>query len=397
MRLLFLTTRLPYPPLGGERVRPFYFLKYFPRDWKITLLSFLEHQKERAVLEEYRQENICVRTVLLPRMESYGKCFMGLLGKKPLQVSYYSSQRMERLIAEEMRGVDYDCAFAHLLRMGHYLYRYKSIAKVLDLSDALTLRYQMSSALRSVQSKTIEGIESRRLAWYEPWIAQQFDASLVASRIDKQFLEEKLGTQRLEVVENGVEEADGIVHSVQGNPKKIVFFGNMRTFHNADAARYFYQEIFPLVRKSVPDAQFVIVGASISGSLKMLVRDPSVRIFADVENIRSYVEDACVSVAPMRVAVGIQNKILQSMAYRVPVVTTTLGLGGIRAKPGEHILVADNPADFAASVVRCVQDSVFRMKIVDAAHLLVREEYVWPKVTAGLVQILVRVVSQKNV
>jgi len=383
--------------MGGERVRPFYFLKYFPRNWEITVLSFIERAEELDVLKRrYHQDNVRVRTVFLSRFESYMKCMLGLMRQDPLQVAYYSSGRMERLIAEELRIGNYDCVFAHLLRMGHYLETHKNVAKVLDLSDALTLRYQMSSVLRAAQSRIIEAIESKRLARYEPWIARQFDLSLIASRVDKQFLEDKLGVQRLAVVENGVEETDLALHSVQGDPRKIVFFGNMRTFHNVDAALYFYREIFPLVCRCVPDAQFYIVGAAIPESLKILARNPAVRVFSDVDAIRPYVEDACVSVAPMRVAVGIQNKIIQSMAYRVPVITTTVGLGGIRARSGEHLLVADAPADFAAGVIRYVQDSSFRMKIIDAGHRLIQEEYVWPKVTAHLVRLLEGVVSQNH-
>ncbi len=397
MKLLFLTTRLPYPPCGGERVRPYYFLKYLPRDWNITLLSFVEHDSESNVLSEYRQDNVRIRTVRLSRFESYSKSALSLFGKDPLQVAYYSSGRMARLVQEELRSGSYDCAFAHLLRMGHYLKKFASVPKILDLSDALTLRYALSSPLQPPVHKFIEGLESRRLGRYEPWIARQFDRALVASRIDKRYLEERLGVKELEVVENGVDLPDLEERPVRMNSKKIVFFGNMRTFHNADAARYFYTTIFPVVRRSVPDVQFYIVGASIPGFLKAFGRDTSVHIVSDVDSIRPHVEDACVSVAPMRVAVGIQNKILQSMAYRVAVVTTGIGLGGIRARSGEQLLVADEPADFAAGVIRCLQDQPYRMSLVEAAYRLVRDEYAWPTITRGIEKLIESVLLKKHV
>src|SRR3989338_6299402 len=158
----------------------------------------------------------------------------------------------------------------------------------------------------------------------------------------------------------------------------------MRTFHNADAVNYFYKSIFPLIKERVKEAKFFIVGAGIPPCILRMSRDSSVRIVKDAPDIRAAVEDSCVSVAPMRVAVGIQNKILQSMAFRVPVLTTTRGLGGIQATPQRDILIADSPAEFAEKVIMLMENPALRERLRENADRLVREEYFWPTIAEEL-------------
>ena len=154
----------------------------------------------------------------------------------------------------------------------------------------------------------------------------------------------------------------------------------MRAFPNVDAVKYFYRKILPLIKKKINDVKFVIVGANVPRCILQMRKDPSVSVFKDVYDIRPLVEDSCVSVAPMRVSVGIQNKILLSMAYRVPVVTTTFGLGGIRAKIDNEVLVADNPVEFAKKVVILMQDYNLRSQILENAFKLIKEQYLWPDI-----------------
>ncbi|MEK6567122.1 MAG: glycosyltransferase, partial [Candidatus Omnitrophota bacterium] len=110
----------------------------------------------------------------------------------------------------------------------------------------------------------------------------------------------------------------------------------------------------------------------------------SVRVIGDAPDIHAAVEDSCVSVAPMRVAVGIQNKILQSMAFRIPVVTTTRGLGGIQAKPGRDILISDNPLEFAENVIMLMENPALRERLRENAYRLVKEKYFWPRIAEEL-------------
>lgn len=382
--MLFLTTRLPFPPVGGEKLRAFYFLKYFSRSWEITLLTFVESEAEKEALKDYGWNNLRVRLVVLPRSHSYLKCLKGLFSSEPLEIAYYASSKMTQAVKEELDSAKYDLFFCHLIRMAPYVAGYRAPKKVLDMCDAMSLRYSLSSSFRGGPFKFIEYLESKRLERYEPEISGKFDLSLVASGEDKRFLEKNLGIPGLEVVENGLNPEDLDFKEIPVDSRKIVFFSNMRTFHNVDAVQYFYKDIFPLIKERIKEAKFFIVGASIPPCILRMSRDNSVRIVKDAPDIRAAVEDSCVSVAPMRVAVGIQNKILQSMAFRIPVAATTRGLGGIQARPGKDILIADNPAEFAENVIMLMEDSALREGIRENAYRLVKEKYFWPNIAEKL-------------
>lgn len=384
MRILFLTTRLPFPPLGGERLRPFYFIKYLPRDWQITLLTFVESDSENAALKNYDLGNVRIRTVKQHKYKSYAKCLLGILNHNPLEIAYYDSSEMRKVVDEELRSEKYDLIFCHLLRMATYVASYTGCKKVLDMSDAMSLRYALSWRLRRSHFRLVEWLESKRLKDYEPRISSKFDLNLVASSADKIYLEEKMGVKRLDVLENGVDLEDAGANITKMDPLKIVFFGNLRTFHNIDAVMYFYKKIYPLIKKKIKGARFCIVGANIPGCILNLKRDPSVSVFNDVAKINPFIEDACVSVAPMRIAVGIQNKIIQSMAFRVPVVTTVLGLGGISAAAGKEVLLADTPCEFADNVIKLMQDPGLRSNIVYNAFELIKNKYVWTNIIKEL-------------
>ena len=381
MRMLFLTTRFPFPPIGGERLRPFYIIKHLALNWKITILSFIESKKEEGLLKNHPLEGLEVATVHLPRLKSYLHCIGGLFSRQPLETAYYADKKMRALIRKALGSDSYDLIFCHLLRMAPYVENIKGIKKVLDICDALSLRYETSSRYRKGPFKFIEWLEAKRLTAYEARISDKFDLNLVASSTDKYYLEQKLGMSRLDILENGGIDAEiPQRQEIKFDSRKIVFLGNLRTFHNVDAVKYFYRSILPLIKEKINDAKFVIVGAEAPRCILQMQRDRSVSVFKDVSDIRPFIEDACVSIAPMRVSVGIQNKILQSMAYRIPVVTTTLGLGGIRAKPGEEVLVADSAREFAKNIVMLMQDDALRSRLINNAYQLIKEQYLWPDV-----------------
>jgi len=292
---------------------------------------------------------------------------------------------MQKLVSGELSSGNYDIIFCHLLRMASYVQQVRTVRKVLDFCDVLSLRYRIACGLRKDFFKPVEFLEAGRLRKYESEISRKFDATLISSEVDKRYMEETMGIKGLRVIENGVEPEMVNKERPLADARKIVLFGNMRTFHNRDAAENFYIRIFPLIKARFPDARFVIVGANMPVFLKRIaLRDSAVSVFADVEDIHPYVKDAAVSVAPMRLAFGMQTKIVQSMAYGLPVVTTSCGLGGMAAQPDRDILLADRPEDFAQKVIALMQDEDKRRQLIRNADTLINERYLWPKICQSL-------------
>lgn len=383
MRILFLTSTLPFPPIGGEKLRPFYFLKYLALKHKISLFSFVGKEQELRAIRDYKSDNIDVHTVVMAKLQSYLKCIPGIFSHLPLEVHYYACRKMQDLIYRQLNVCKFDLIFCHLVRMAQYVKDIK-IKKVLDISDALSLRYQLSYGFRRDIFKLIEKVESNRLRYYEPGVIRRFDLCCIASSKDREYFEMEMQVKNLSLVPNGVHIEDVSDREITPKPNKIVFFGNMRAFPNRDALLYFCKEIFPLIKQKIKEARLTIVGANVSRNILSLKRRGSIDIFYDTPQIKTFVEDACVSIAPMRIAVGIQNKILQSMAFKVPVVTTTIGLGGIEAKPERDILLADSPEEFSRKVVLLMQDKELRDYIANNAYQLVKEKYCWTDIVERL-------------
>lgn len=398
MRMLFLSTRLPFPPIGGERLRSFHFIKYLSLHWKITVMSFYDSPQEEKAAKDYVHgiKGLEICHLSLPRLRSYLQCIAGFFSSKPIEIAYYADRKMRRLLERQLLQTKYDVVFCHLVRMAPYIEEIRGIKKVLDISDALSLRYGISAGYRKGPFKFIESLESRRLKLYEPKITREFDLNIISSSSDKDYLEKNLGISGLEVVENGIEPEIIKQPWARVNFQKIVFLGNLRIFHNVDAIKYFYREIFPLIKSKIDNVQLVIVGANIPHCIFKLRQDKAVSVFADVPDIRLFMQDACVSVAPMRIAVGIQNKILQSMAYGIPVVTTTLGLGGIKARPNIEVMVADTPQEFARQVIMLMQDNKLRNNIAESAYALIKEHYLWPDICAQLNARLISLVNKRS-
>jgi sugar transferase (PEP-CTERM/EpsH1 system associated) len=391
MHILFLTTRIPFPPIGGERLRPFYFIKYLSLKHRITLLSFIEDKKETEKSKDYLSDSLEIKTVYLPKLNSYLNCVGGLLMPYPLQVSYYKSYLMYKLIREQIMREDIDLVFCHLIRMADYLKHIK-IKKILDLSDALSLRYRLSSKYRKGVFKFIDYLEYKRLKSYEPKISSYFSLNLVASEIDSRYFK-SMGIKNIYCLPNGVEIEEDF-KEIKSKQSKIIFFANLRAYPNQDAVIYFYREIFPFIKKELKDVKLMVVGAQIPNYIYSLFKeDNSVELYPDVADIKTYIRQATVSVAPMRIGVGIQNKILQSMALKVPVVATTLAKGAIEAEDNKEIIIADKPEGFAKGVIILLKDKDLRDYIAENAFRLVKEKYLWANIVKDLERICLNLIS----
>lgn len=393
MRILFLTPTLPFPPVGGEKLRPFYFLKYLSLKHKVSLFAFIERKEELRAIKNCPFD-IDIHTVLLPKWHSYLKVLRGLFSFLPLEVYYYASSKMQKLIYRELNNHKFDLIFCHLIRMAHYIQDDIRVKKVIDISDALSLRYYLSSCIRSDFFKVVERIESDRLKQYEPKIIRKFDWGFIASSKDKEYFSNNLNLKELSLLPNGVQIEGRFSSEASLDLKRIVFFGNMRPFPNRDAFFYFYKEIFPLIKEKIREVRLILVGANINKNILSLAkRDPFFSVHNNVADIKPFVQDAAVSVAPMRVAVGIQNKIIQSMAYGLPVVTTTIGLGGIDACPNRDILLADDPVSFSSQVISLIQDAKLRNYIIDNAYRLIKAKYQWQEIVNKLDAECLKIIS----
>jgi polysaccharide biosynthesis protein PslH len=167
----------------------------------------------------------------------------------------------------------------------------------------------------------------------------------------------------------------------------MIFVGNMAYPPNIAAISYFVTEVFPLVQARSPQCELIIIGPNPPETLVSDCTQPGVQFLGFVPDLNEYLARATVSVAPMRSGSGIQNKVLEAMASGIPVVATTVGLGGIQATPGQHLLVEDQPEPIAEAILRIFQDPELRQNLIQNSRHLIKEIYTWETAVERIEQI----------
>lgn len=389
-KILILSPRLPYPVIGGDKLRIYNICKFLCNaGYRLTLLSFVEKREEVKLALTLPEKDIFekVKVLILPKMRSFLNCTFGLISKKALSTWYYKSSIMKKLVKRELSSGSYKAVIVHLIRMAPYVTEYKNsnTLKILEMTDAISLNYSRCRWYGNKRSFKYFSytLEVPRLKRFEVDCIHRFNRVVVVSSIDKDYLLKQLDRDRariegrIYIIPNGVDADDSLYVAKNYDPDLIVFIGNMRSYQNDDAVLYFINDIFPLIKKKIPKARLKVVGAKPSRKLRKLHGMNGIEITGKVKEVASYVKDACVSVAPIRIGAGIQNKILESMALGIPVVSSSMGLEGIKANPNEHLLVANSPKDFCDAVLKIMEDKELRTKLAIAGRTLVEQNYQW--------------------
>jgi sugar transferase (PEP-CTERM/EpsH1 system associated) len=393
MRILALTPRLPFPPIGGDKLRAYAFLWRLAERHDVTLLSFVERDEEREQAAELarRHPRIQVDTVTLGPWRSRLGALRGLASRLPLQVHYYRSAAMRRLVAERLSEQRFDAVYVHLLRMAQYVADLSGVPRVLDMTDAISMVFARAQSVRRDWFTPVNAIERARLTRYEPELARAFERLVLISEVDRAHLVANGAlAERIAIVNNGVDLEYFAPRATSYDPKRLVFVGNLHSFANTDAALFILGEIFPLLRAQEPGALVDIVGVHPPASVRAFDGTPGVTVTGAVDDVRPYVERAAVSLCPVRVAGGVQNKILESLALGVPVVTSPEGFEGLGARSNgeDGVRVARSAAEFAALALELMRDPALRAELARRGREFIARSYDWDRQVTALEQLL---------
>ena len=373
MRLLYLTPRFPHPQLKGEQLAAYHRLVGLAPRHEISLVSFYEQDEELHHLDRMRELCASVELVKLPRRRGVANVARRApFERLPLQVLYYSSPAFGRLVARAGERGPFDVAHAFMLRMLPYLAQVDA-PRILDALDSMTLRMRRNVEVERPPRKWLFREELRRVAGYERTVGAVVDRVLVASDRDR----DSFAGAAVAVVPNGVDAERFRPDAARTRPGTIVFSGTMSYGPNVRAAVWFARECFPRVRADVPEARFVVAGAAPTREVRRLGELPGVEVTGFVPAMADTLNTGSVAIAPMQSGAGIQNKVLEAMACGRAVVTTTIGLGGIEARPDVELVVADGAEEFAGAVSRLLRDEGRAGELGLNARARVLERYTW--------------------
>ena len=380
MNVLLVTPRFPYPTLTGDTLTVFHLLKHFSQRHSIDLVSCASDVPEPDHVAAVAEFCRTIRTVRIPPFQSLVQGAGAMLLRKPLQSTWFYTARAARTIEKMVRSNRYDVLYAHTIRTARYFVDLRSPStalRVLAMQISMKLNYQrLAYYERNPFHRLVFKHEAARLGPFESRMIEKFDRSLVISDVDRAAISDGSNDRFFECP-HGVSLDDQPTAARQREPNSIVFSGNMNYRPNVDAAIYFYQEIFPLVRARVPDVTFFIVGANPDSKITDIGRDKGVTVTGRVDAVYPWLRRAAVGIDPLRAGAGLQNKVLEGMACGLPMVVTPVANEGIKASPDLHLLIADNAPGFADQVIRLLKDLQLRQRIGEAARRFIEHNWTW--------------------
>lgn len=381
--LLVITPRLPYPPLGGDRLRIYQLCRSLSREFDLSLLSLCESKDDMKLLIPDDGVFIRVERVFHSKWRRLLGCIKSLITREPLQVGYYWSPQFAEIFQRIVPS--HDGVLAHLVRMGPYIEQSPKY-KIMEMTDAISLSY-----IRAAKHvKSVRGLfynwEAARLAKYEKKMIALCDLTVLVSGVDAGFLQSEGTTQKVIVCSNGVDTL-ALPFDYSPDCKTIVFIGKNTYRSNIDAILYFHKEIMPIVQNRCPDARFKIIG-EISNDLRNRLESEGALVTGRVESIREATLGASVGVCPLRFGAGVQNKLLEYLALGIPAVTSPIGLEGLDAAPGQHLAVANSIEEWVDTICKLLEDPESGRRFAMAGRAFVEQSHSWESLLGGLKNVI---------
>lgn len=335
MRILFLAHRLPYPPNKGDKIRSFWELKTLSARHEVDLFCFYDDPQDRFQVEPLRYycRSSYVEPISVPgsRLRAASAVVLG----HPFGTAFFYSRQMAARVAEAVHSRSYDLAFVFGSSMAQYTELWPDLPKILDLVDVDSDKWAQFSSHSSAPLSWLWKLESKRLKRYESNLVRAFANTLVCTEAEERLLRSVAPQGKISVLENWLDlsyyqpETTPVPDKICALEPYVIFTGTMDYFPNVDAVQFFCREVLPQIRVRVPKLRFVIAGRNPGRQVMRLTADPSVVVTGTVSDIRPYLRGAAVAVAPMRIARGVQNKILEALAMDVPVVASSVAAAAL--------------------------------------------------------------------
>lgn len=353
-RILFITSRVPYPLVGGDKIRVFNTLKMLSKEYEIDLLCMDNNplsQDSKNVLSNFCK-NIYIFQI--SKIQHYIKTLLGFLrNEKPLQVNYYYDKKIQNWLNSNIDN--YHAVYCNLIRTTEYV-RSFSLPKYVDFVDSIAMNYEKAYTKSSGIWKLIYKIEKLRVKNYEKIIAKEFDKKFIISQVDRNYID-KENKFDIQVIGNFVPNLL-FDKDIQVKEHQFCFLGKMDYEPNISAVVYFVEKIFPKIKQKYSNVIFKIIGANPTQKVKELERTEGVIVTGFVENPYIFIQESMLFVAPMVSGAGVQNKILEAMSMGKCVITTPIGAEGLDNLTGRELVVCESDTDFCDKICNLLTDKI---------------------------------------
>jgi len=384
-KLLIIVSRFPYPLDKGDKLRSYYQIVELSMNFDITLVALTDFDISKK--DEKQVSKYC-DSVHIYKLNWFTKTinlFLCLLTKKPFQTGYFYSQKINKRIKELIKVNQYKHIYCQLIRTSEYVKKEYEITKTIDYMDALSAGISRRVNMQPFFKKLVFKSEANRLIKYERHIFDFFENKTIISEQDKNLIQHP-ERGNIVCVPNGIDKL--FFESLKKTQEyDFVFVGNMSYPPNVDAVHYIAEKILP----SFPEATLLVSGLSPHKSLVSLAKkDPRITVTGWVKDIRTSYSKGKIFLAPMFIGTGMQNKLLEAMAMKIPCVTTPLANNAIHARNGLEIMVGKNDKEIISCIKKLREDPQFSNDLSIAASSFVKNNYSWQETVSILKEIILK-------
>ena len=388
--LLYLVHRLPFPPNKGDKVRSYHLLKHLAAKHRVFLGTFVDDAEDTQHIETVRSLcaglHVATLNPAMARLASLG----GLFGGQPLTLRYYRNAGLSRWVDETLAANRIDAAVVFSSSMAQYVEARSALPMLVDFVDVDSAKWTQYAAAHRWPLSWVYDREGRHLLAYERAVAQQSRRSFFVTAKETELFA-RLAPEcaaSIEAMNNGVDAeyfspARERPSPFPGGEIPLVFTGAMDYWPNVDAVTWFAREVLPPLLHRWPTLRFHIVGRSPAPAVRALASN-AVRISGTVPDVRPYLQHAAAVVAPLRLARGIQNKILEAMSMARPVVASQECVEAIDVRPGLDLLAASQASDFVNQIDALLRNPQDAVALGIAARQRVLRSFSWSAHLAGV-------------
>lgn len=392
MRILYLCHRVPYPPNKGDKIRAFNQLRAISARHTVDLFTLADQAEDlshQAALRQYCETVTIARVVpALARL----RALRYLLTTKPLTIPYFFSAELQKDVGRALASRSYDRIYVYCSAMAQYaeIPEAQDIPMVVDLVDVDSDKWRQYATSARFPHSWVYRREAKSLGQYERTVCQRAASVVVTTEREAGLVREICPSARVHVIPNGVDREYFNPGPVQdsGAVPTVSFTGDMSYFPNEQAVVFFATEVLPLIRHEIPTTRFLIVGRQPTPNVLRLQTLEGVEVTGFVPDVRPYLAQSHVSVAPFAIAAGIQNKILEAMSYCLPVVATSRIAQSLSPSVAEMVDFGDTPQELATKVVNLLRDPERRRRVGLEGRARVGAEYDWGRSLDRLLSLL---------
>ncbi len=396
MKILYVCHRFPFPPKRGGKIRPFNMIRHLSRQHDVTVASLARSDDEanegqgiapHCAHYEIGRVYAVVQTLrMMARLPTLAPSSMG----------FFYSPSLARRVTGLLREQRFDLIFVHCSSVAQYVEHVRDIPKILDFGDMDSQKWLEYARYKPFPFALGYHLEAKKLERAEKRLSRRFDMCTTTTRAEWETLESFGTGAASDWFPNGVDSEYFVPSDEPYDPDTITFVGRMDYYPNQDCMFDFCARTLPRLQAGRPALKLVIVGADPSSAVKRLGKLPGVTVTGSVPDVRPFLRRAALMVAPLNIARGTQNKILEAMAAGTPVVTSRVAAGGVDASSPEHFLVASTPEEYTAMILRIIDDPAERARLSAAGRARMLSHHAWGESMKRLDGIIERCLSQPN-